>query len=265
MGKYNNRVIVSMDRECPMGCKHCYSFAMTHSNTPQSDESVISRAKKSAADIVYLSEKTENFFDEREGYELCKCLFEECKKDIFVITRSFLSDETIQQLATLDQQMKQTANALYLAVSVCAHESYGITEDIHLCPTPDARISNLKRASALGIHTILMVRPVFPSKMVPIKEYLELVDQCNGNVDVVVTSGLIVTDSILKRLGVEREFFSYMACGDSSYLADLEDKSISYVNVEAELQEIENKCSMCGIPYYRHTMPALNWIADKQR
>ena len=109
-----------------------------------------------------------------------------------------------------------------------------------------------------------MVRPVFPNHIVPVKEYLDLVSKCVGTVDAIVTSGLIVTDSILRRLGIQREALSYLASGDSAYLDDLNDDSISYVDVEAELREIENKCCELSIPVYRHTMPALNAIAKAE-
>ena len=264
MNKYLRREIVSLNGICPMGCKHCYSFDMQSAQNSRGIDEIIFDVKNSAADIVYVSGKNENYFAESDGYKFCERLYDECKKDLFIITRSFLSDEILQNLSELNCRMKQNANSLYLAASVCANESYGITENPLICPAPDSRISNLLRASRLGIHTVLMVRPVFPGHLVPVKEYLDLVSKCEGTVDAVVISGLIVTDSILRRLGIQREVLNYLTGGDSTYLDDLNDDSISYVDVEAELKEIENKCHERSIPVYRHTMPALNAIAKAE-
>lgn len=261
--KYQSRALISFEGKCPMNCKHCYTYDLDLQADNWDINSVVKKLEHQPCDIIYVSQRYENFCDENRGYLLCNELYNKYRKDIFIITRSYLSDDMIHKLRCLSDFMRNEGNTLYLAVSVCANESYAITENIELCPTPVQRLSNLQRAYEGGIKTILMLRPIFPNTIIPVAECTSLISQSAQYIDSVVASGLIATEGILKRLQIGKNELSYLPSGDSTYLADLKTETILYVDVEGELQEIERQCSINNIPCFRHSMPALNYIADR--
>lgn len=261
MTKYNSRALISLEGNCPMNCKHCFTYELD--SQPANDDilAIITNLSPKDCDIIYVSQRYENFYDEECGYTLCNELFSKYHKDIFIITRSYLSDNMIQNLCSLNQKMSSERKNLILAVSVCADRSYSITENQDVCPTPTQRMQNLQRVHAVGIKTVLMLRPIFPNSIIPVSECTSLIERFSKCVDAVVASGIIVTDGILKRLQIDKSSLQYMPHGDSSYLANLQGKEVLYVDVEEELIEIENCCANVGIPCYRHSMSALNAIA----
>lgn len=262
MAKYNSRALISFEGKCPMNCKHCFTYELDSSSTNYDIPTIMSNLSPKDCDIIYVSQRYENFFDENRGYSLCEALFTQFHKDIFIITRSFLSDNMIRNLCNLNQKMRSEGNNLIIAVSICADRSYKLTENEDICPTPIQRMQNLQRAHMGGIQTVLMLRPIFPNNIIPVSECTSLISQFSDYIDAVVTSGLIVTDGILERLQIDKKSLSYMPHGDSTYLANLKGKEIFYLDVEAELQEIERSCGIAGIPCFRHSMPALNSIVQ---
>lgn len=261
--KYKSRALISFEGKCPMNCKHCYTYDLDLQMDDLDINTTVKKLTSESCDIIYVSQRYENFWDEDRGYLLCSELYSKYHKDIFIITRSYLSDDMIQKLCCLNDLMCREDNTLFLAVSVCADESYGITENPELCPTPIQRLSNLQRAHICGIKTVLMLRPIFPNEIIPVTECTSLISQFSKCIDAVVTSGLIATERILKRLQISKKDLSYLPSGDSTYLADLKADDVLYLDVEDELQEIERQCSIENIPCFRHSMPALNTITNK--
>lgn len=260
--RYIKRVLVSFRGRCPMQCKHCYTYDL-----PEREEKEISyiveETGREEFDIIYLSQKYENFYDEEQGFSLCRDLYFKYHKDIFIITRSHFSDDLVKKLKDLNQEMQKNGNQLYLAVSLCADQSYYITEDREKCPTPLRRLDNLRRAHKHGIKTLMLLRPIFPDAIIPVKECIGLLEQGKDYVNAVVSSGLAVTDSILLRLSLSGEDFNYLPSSDSEYLSDL--KGAHYVDVRSELLQIQRGCMERKIPFFLHSMPALNYLATVVR
>lgn len=242
-----------------MRCKHCYTYEL-----PERKEKIVSEIVSEAAnqtfDIIYVSQKYENFYDEKQGLSLCQQLYAAYQKDILIITRSHLSDDVIGQLASLNKKMQYNGNQLYIAVSICADRSYAVTENQTLCPAPSQRLENLRLGQMYGIKTLLFLRPIFPDIVIPAEECIGILDQAKLFADAVVASGLIVTDTILSRLGLEHDMFTYLEKGDSEYLSDLENPQ--YIDVERELSLIQAACKDRKIPFFRHSMPALNYLIE---
>lgn len=255
---YKKRVLVSFRGRCPMRCKHCYTYEMDK-REERSISEIVSETERETFDIIYLSQKYENFFDEENGLSLCYELYSRFKKDIFIITRSYLSDPLMEQLGLLNQQMQRNGNQLYMAASICADQSYTITEDEAQCPTPNQRLENLARGKNYGIRTLLLLRPIFPDTVIPVDECLNILERAMNTVDAVIASGLIVTEKILARLGLNGNSFTYLHNGDSEYLSDL--KGAKYLDVESELSKIQKCCVDMNIPFFRHSLPALNYLA----
>lgn len=258
--KYNKRVLVSFDGECPMKCKHCYTYDLEFQESSRTIEQLVQSIEKRHFDIIYISQSYENFIDEKKGLKLCKKLYDTYHKDILIITRSILSDEVLLELKKLNEEMKKNGNQMFLAVSVCADESYGITEDILKCPEPRIRLNNLKKAYNYSIKTILMLRPIFPEKLIPVQECLELIKSSQNYINAVVSGGLIVTDTIIEALHIDMGCIQWSINGDSEYLKDLDKSKVKYIDVKNEMKEIEIYCQSISVPFFRHSMPALNYI-----
>lgn len=263
---YKKRIMVSKDGACPMQCAHCFTYElpeMTEIDTKnrRTNDEIISDIQDESFDIIYVSHTCENFLAEEDGLDLCGKLYERYEKDIFIITRSFLADETIEKLADLNNRMGKQGHRLYLAVSCFANNSYGISENTDICPSPEERLSNLERAYNAGIATFLILRPVFPDEIVSVKECTYLVCKARKYINAVISSGLIVTDQILARLKLDGTQFKYLQNGDSDYLKNMPKENARYLDVEKELEEIQSCCRECNIPFFRHSMPALNYIS----
>lgn len=257
--QYKKRVLVSFRGRCPFNCKHCYTYELPERTEKTIPEITAEAGSEYPFDIIYLSQKYENFFDGSRGMALCRELYSRYQKDIFIITRSHLNYEIMVQLGFLNQVMQQQGNQLYLAVSLCADQSYTSIEDSSICPTPNQRLENLRCGKPFGIKTILMLRPIFPNFLVPTDEYIHILQRAEKYTDAVVSSGLIVTDAILTRLGLKAESCIYLENGDSEYLSDLNDAR--YLDVENELYYIQSYCQNRKLPFFRHSMPALNCLA----
>ena len=260
---YKTRVMVSFDGYCPLHCKHCYTYELHQRKKQRTLDEIVESISGKQFDVIYVSQSYENFQNEKEGIKLCKALYDRYKKDIFIITRSRLQEETIHQMYELNKKMNNNGNRLFLAVSVCAGKSYGITESINLCPTPEARLENLKQAHECKINTLLLIRPLFPDTIIPIKECIQIIQKAKSYIDVVISSGLIVTKRIEEKLQLTNKNIKYAINGDSEYLANLNKEDVKYLDVEEELKKIELYCKNNTIPFYLHSMPALNYISEK--
>ena len=261
MKKYDSRVMVSFDGKCPMGCKHCYTYDLEKKECNRDINELVQEIEEKIFDIIYISQSYENFFDEIRGLRLCHMLYEKYQKDMFIITRSFLSNKVIDKLGKLNQVMKSEGHQLFIAVSVCAEQSYGFTEQKGVCPTPQQRLLNLERVHNVDIKTILLVRPVFPDSIIPVYECKILIERSKSYINAVVSSGLIVTNKIIERLGLRDNGLLYQSDGDSEYLADLEPGKAKYVDVDNELNEIQDFCISNSIQFFKHSIPALNYLA----
>lgn len=253
--KYEKRVFVSYDTICPMKCKHCYTYELELREKQRTTDELVKSLTDETFDIIYVSKSYENFYDEKKGLLLCESLWKQFHKDIFIITRKRLSDSTISVLARLNQQMRINGNGLYLGVSVSATDSISILENQDFCPNSLDRISNLERAKAAGIKTLLLLRPLLPDNIIPVKEPLQLIEKSKNFVDGVISSGLIVTDQILHRMNLKKDDLKYLEKGDSDYLADLHSNSIRYVDVCVEIQKLRECCLKNEIPFFEHSMP----------
>lgn len=259
---FHTRVFVSFSGKCPMNCRHCYSYEFENNEDSSKDMSeIVNSIAHKDFDIIYLSQKNENFFDANDGIALCDKLYDHYKKDIFIITRCFLSDDAIEKLEELNEKMKLTGNKLFLSVSICGGPTaFEVSEKKGVCPTPNQRLENLRRAHDKNIKTLLTLRPIFPNSVIPIAEVIDLLNESYQYLDAVVSSGLIATDAILGKLGLKKEDYSYLPDGDSDYLSDLQNDRLYFFDVKRELEIIEKNCFVHDVPFFLHSMPALNHL-----
>ena len=263
MKTYTNRVLVSFQGKCPLECKHCYTLDhVSQKNNQDIDEieQIISSIRGMKFDIIYVSHDRENFIDEQAGLQLAESLYETFHKSILIITRKCLCQDTIVQLANLRRKMEINSHYLFVAVSIPANSSYGITEKIDKISTPEARCELLKSLHKNGINSILLARPLFPNAIIPTEEIIELITRYHNYIDAVVASGLAINNSILDRLGMNEKDFKCLPGNNDRFLIGSSAKDIKYIDVSAELSEIDRVCNEYGIVFSNHSMDALNKI-----
>lgn len=259
------RAIVSFDGPCPYNCKHCYTFGLKEEVKNLTVEDIVDSLKGKDFDVIYVSHNKENFLNPSEGIRLCEELYKEYDKDIIAITRNVFNDEELNRLSKLSKLMEEKGKMFFLAVSIPAKESIGVTEGNASIPTPSLRLDFLKRAHAKGIKTILVIRPVFPNHIIPTKETLELVEEAHSFVDAVLSSGLAVNKSILSQLDMKEEDFKYLDGDNSNYLIGAVDNDTKYIDVSEELSKIKEKCKELNIPFFDHSLVALNYLKTQSR
>lgn len=252
------RTLVSFDDLCPYQCKHCYTLDIPRDSRNRTAAEIVQGLAGQKFDVVYVSQRRENFCDPMQGLALCESLFEEYGKDLFLITRNVFDEEAIGRLARLRDLMRSRGRSLAAAVSIFAMESYGVSENPYAVPSPQERIAGLKRLSQAGIHTMLLLRPVFPGHIVPVSELLRVIDECREHVQCVVSSGLAVNEPILWRLGLDPQALRYAE--GAEYLDGAMEGSFKFLDVRRELEAVREHCLSAGIPFFSHSMPALNQI-----
>jgi transposase len=76
----------------------------------------------------------------------------------------------------------------------------------------------------------------------------------------VVSSGLGVNNDILARLGMNRRDFQFSI--NTEYLQGAIDCSIEFIDVQHELSILKTKCNSLSLPFFEHSMLALNYMLD---
>lgn len=256
-----NRVFVSFDGQCPYKCRHCFSFEAEQCIPPRTAEEIIDSLQKLDFDVVYVSQKRENFINPEEGIELCEMLFNRFFCHIVVITRNILDTVQQERLLKLHRRMRESGKHLFLGVSVVGLESAGFTENLSLFPSPEARIQFAKEIYHHGIHTMLLIRPLFPETIIPSEEWKRIVDLAAGNISCILSGALMVNPAILKRLGLQESDLQYLAGGESEYLDGAIAGSIKFVDVRSEMHQLKEYCKNKGVPFFEHSMPAINYLA----
>lgn len=257
--KLKTRELVSFDGPCPYKCKHCYTFGLNEEDKKLSINDIVKSLEGKDFDVIYVSHNKENFVNPAEGIELCRELFNKYHKDMIAITRNVFNDEELEDFARLNEEMNKTNKILCLAVSIPALESIAITEGEGIIPSPQKRIDFLKRAKDKGLRTVLVIRPLFPDRIIPIEEPLRLIEECKDFVDCVLSSGLAVNDTILKQLNMQENDFDYLDGDNSNYLIGAVGDA-KYIDVKDEIQQIKEKCNSLNVKVFDHSMEALKFF-----
>ena len=261
MNTLTQRVLVSFDDLCPYQCKHCFTLDIPRNEENRTIDQILDSMASKDFDIVYVSQKRENFIDPVAGIDLCERIYARYKCNIFVITRTVMSNFHLQRLKQLKSRMSLEGKHLIIGVSVFATHSYVISENPNCVSSPYERMNFLKKLSIEGFYTVTLIRPVFPSEMVPIKELYEIVELCKENKhNSVVSSGLAVNKNILWRLGINADDLKYIK--NARYLEGAMEGPLNFVNVSDELALLREYCTQENVPFFEHTMAALNYLIE---
>lgn len=255
-----NRAFVSFTGECPLNCKHCFAKEIVDKHEPEKDiPAIIAELANQRFDVVYVSHYNENFFDPERGVELCEEIYKAYNCDICITTRCTLSGLPLLRIKELNRKMKASSNCLSFCISIPALQSYAKIENAEIIATPSQRIDFAGQLKALGICTFVTIRPLFPSTYISTDEIHQIVDSCADKVNGILTGGLCVTDRIIEKLQIPRDSLQYLGASDSEYLQGV-GKDFLAVNVEKEIQDLDAYCKSKQIPFFRHSMEALNYF-----
>jgi len=256
------RVLVSFDGKCRFKCKHCYTYDLPQTEIERTVDEIIDNLEDREFDIIYISQKNENFFEQDRGVLLCEKLYNRYKRDLFIITRNVLNNVNIARLCKLYNIMNKENHNLYVGVSICAYDSYTKTETEGIVPTPQERINFLKNLNKLGLKPILFLRPVFPDSIIPTQDYLKIIDECQGNISCVVTAGLMINHNIAERLEITYEELSFGIMGESEYLKDAIESEMKMVDVKKKMDLIEKVCKEKKVPLFKHSLHAVSFLKN---
>lgn len=258
---YNyRRQFVSFTGKCPYQCNHCYTFCGGYNSYDSgcTVQDVIAKLKDEKFDIVYVSGHKENFVNVDEGLELCEKIYETYNSDIMVTTRNIFSSEQIERFKQLNLRMKINKKDLFFCASIPALYSYKKLEPNPIIPNPYQRIDNFISIFKAGIKTILTLRPLCPDIYIPTQEIIEIIELCKDNTSAVLSSEIVVNDEILYKLkGFPKDFSS---CEKPLMPCLKNNLSMKYVNVEKELEIIKKKCEELQLPFFKHSLPAIEFL-----
>ena len=256
-----DRAFVSFDGYCPYKCKHCFSFEIERTSMPRTIEQIVDSLSSAIFDVVYVSQRKENFIDADNGLLLCEKLFSKYACSIVIITRNVFNHDQINRLLLLQKRMQQEGKFLFVGVSVIGLESSTVSEDLSIIPTPDKRIEFATTLHGLGIPALVMIRPLFPKLIIPSHEWKRIIDRVAGSISCVLSGPLLVNDQILKRLGIASSDATLLSNANSEYLDGAMAENMKTVDVRQELEELSNYCSLKGVPFFTHSLPAINYLA----
>ncbi len=103
--KIEKRAFVSFDSPCKFNCKFCYTYGIERNKIRTLNE-MISDLENEEFDVLYVSQKNDNFSDVESGIELCEKSYEKFKCHIFIITRNVFNSEQIIRLKNLKEKME---------------------------------------------------------------------------------------------------------------------------------------------------------------
>lgn len=257
-----NRVFVSFDGQCPYNCKHCFSFECKQQSPPRTINQIIDSLQDLYFDVVYVSQKRENFINPGLGLLLCEKLFERYRCNIVIITRNVFSDIEQERLLSLKDKMRACGKYLFIGVSVVGKASACFTEDLSVAPSPMARIEFAKKIYQKGLYSMLLIRPMFPETIIPSREWKSIVDQVAGSISCILSGALMVNRDILARLGLNETDLHYLDGGESEYLEGAIAGSMKFVDVRNELSQLKAYCHDYSIPFFEHSLPAINYLVN---
>lgn len=259
---YGIREFFSLGGKCAYACKHCYTFRDGYEIPPiMSVHDVVNGCKNGKFDIAYVSGHRDSFISPEEGIELCEGIYDLYGTDVLLTTRNVFNDRQIARLAVLNERMLSDNRFLFVCSSVPATDSASKLENLEIVPAPAERMAFLQSIYSVGIYTLLTLRPVCPDSFIPTNELRDIIRACKSFSSAVIASGMLIDDSIRKRIP---SFPNEVECRPAKlnqYLKN--DDPISDVDVEKELAVIEEECSLHNLPFFRHSLPAINHIKSR--
>ena len=258
------REFVSFSGKCPYACRHCYTYDSKYDwQQFNSIAEIIDDLKTKTFDIVYVSGHRENFIDVDLGIELVQQIYHNFKCDILITSRNIFNEKQIEKISNLNQLMKKENKNLYFCISIPALTSYKKLEPSSVIPSSKKRMDFLKKISLNGICTMLTIKPLCPNQFIPTNEVLEIIKRCHQYSNIILASGIVVNDEIISRMKTDITDFKgtknkLMACLNNEI-------EVVYVDVTKELKRIKTLCQKHAVPFFEHSLPAIEYLKNKER
>lgn len=259
---FDKRVFVSFEGKCEMNCRHCFALEQEDEFNKNDISKIVDSLVDKEFDIIYVSHNKENFTNAEDGVKLCEKLYEKYNKDLCVTSRCILNNEMLSRVVRLNEKMKKNKKRIYWCESVPALTSASIIEDLKKLPLPEERIRFLGRLKINDIYSILTVRPLFPSVVIPDSEIAELISMASDKVDAVITGGLITTEAIDRRLDLKQVEWKYLENNDSAYLVGAISEKARFVDVRKEVVHLKECCNLHGVKFFEHSLQAINYLSN---
>lgn len=265
MNRITKRVLISFDGLCPYNCKHCYTYEIPVAKTPRTIEQLVNSIEDDSFDVVYISQKKENYIIPEEGLSLCEAIFDKYNCNIMTITRSVFETSQRERFVSLHNKMKSRGKHLFLGISIIGLDSSAVSEDFSMIPTPEERIEFAKEMYNFNVNTLLLIRPLFPNKLIPINELKQIIDNVKGNISCVLSGALMINTHIIKRLNIVEEDMTFLSGGESEYLDGAISHSMKFVDIRNEMSYLKDCCVANNVPFFEHSIPALNYLIGSIR
>jgi|GEM_PF-2773276 len=258
------RVFASFKGTCPFQCLHCYTFnsEFQYDKCGNNIDTIVKKLEDKDFNIIYVSGYTENFFIPSRGIELLEALYIKYKCNILFTTRNIFNSENINRISELNKKMKMNGNLLFACISISAYNSYKKLEPNIVIPTPDERINFMETLKKHDILTILTLRPVCPNEYINTEEYLNIIDKSKNYCDAIISSSIIVDDTIMKNL---KEFPKNIKYIEKPIMNCLKQKNLNmkYLDLKKELLKIKNYSVKNNIPFFKKSIPAIDYFLKK--
>lgn len=258
---HKERAFISYDGKCPFRCKHCYTVSLD-SNPNRTVDEILNDIKFEKFDIIYVSQKNENFVNPSDGLLLCEKAFDYYNTNLVIITRNVFDEECLNRLFNLHTKMNLKGRKIIVGVSFVSLNNSEISERLDIIPSPQSRISFLKKLHSLDIPCFALIRPVFPKELIPLDDIENLIDECKKFVNCIVASELAVNSIIEKNLGIC--FNSYCCFKSSEYLNGAINTDLKFLQLDEEMRFIAQKCKSDNIHFFTHSMQAINYICGEE-
>lgn len=260
----SNRAMISIGplsekKYCAYSCPFCYVHANFLSYASLTLEQTIDwiESKKNQFDIIYISGDTDSFAYPRtdEGLDLLEAVLK-FNVDVLFTTRAVFDNSQLKRISDAREYLKNRGKLLFGCVSIA--QLYNQYLEPKPIKPPVERIEQLFKFKEMGLISIHAMRPFLP--VVPIEEYLELIDRVANGIDIILGEVWYADKSGLLEEGV----FRNNAPSDLLYKnhrMDFDDNEVEWKVWEAKhvQKSVRQKCKTLKIPFFMRSQPAIEW------
>lgn len=251
-------------RHCPYSCAFCYVPGGFSKYPKMSTDQLVAQLSwlrnYENFDRVYISGDTDSFAKGREGIALLAALTD-LEIDILFTTRAVFKSQDILRIKQVVEKQRRLNLFVFGCISICTLSNHNFLEKS--APSPKKRIKTLRMLYEAGCITILALRPFLP--IIPIDEYLEIIDLCKPFVYCVLGETWFVD--------MEGKIESKVL-GPHKRLADKECEKIKMDfdfnpftwkewKAESVKEAVKKHCKKLELPFYMRSHPAIEHLRTK--